>query len=146
MFNFILFAFNVVIKFYNAFPIHKAIGKQASITKILISGVFGIFSHTLTRLIAEAQEIDNTSDDSDNNSHSSNNNYTRKRKKKSTRGEQNRPQKPTHQTSQINITQQPFLMDNDDNHVFVDTNYKHYKTTKRRSNKGIQIKDIDSTH
>ena len=74
MVNFILFVFNVIIKFYKAFAIHKAIGKQASITNILLSGKFGIFSHTLTQLIAEALELDNTSEDSDYNSHPSNNN------------------------------------------------------------------------
>ena len=35
MISMILFLTNLVIKFYNAFAIHKAIGKQASITKIL---------------------------------------------------------------------------------------------------------------
>ena len=53
MVYFLLFVFNVIIKFYNAFAIHKAIGKQVSITKILLSGVFGIFSHTLIQLIAK---------------------------------------------------------------------------------------------
>ena len=58
MVNFLLFLFNVVIKFYNAFAIHKAFVKQVSLTRILLSGVFGIFSHTLTQLIAEAQDLD----------------------------------------------------------------------------------------
>ena len=48
MISMILFTTNLVIKFYNAFAIHKAIGKQASITKILLTGIFGIFSQTLT--------------------------------------------------------------------------------------------------
>ena len=39
----ILFITNLIIKFYNAFAIHKAVGKQASITKILLTGIFGIF-------------------------------------------------------------------------------------------------------
>ena len=65
----ILFITNHIIKFYNAFAIHKAIGKQASITKILLTGIFGRFSQTLTQLVAQIQEedIDNSSDD--NNSH-----------------------------------------------------------------------------
>ena len=51
MISMILFLTNLIIKFYNAFAIHKAIGKQASITKILLTGIFGIFSQTLTQLI-----------------------------------------------------------------------------------------------
>ena len=35
--NMILFITNLIIKFYNAFAIHKAIGKQASITKNLLT-------------------------------------------------------------------------------------------------------------
>ena len=73
MVNFLLFFFNIVIKFYNDFAIHKAIGKQVSLTRILLSGIFGIFSHTLTQLIAEAQDSDNSSDD-DKNSHETQNN------------------------------------------------------------------------
>ena len=79
-YKFFIICFNVIIKFYNAFAIHKAIGKQASPTKIIMSVVFKILSNTLTQLIAEAQEPDNSSDDSDN-SHQNNNNYTIKRKK-----------------------------------------------------------------
>ena len=81
MISMILFITNLVIKFYNAFAIHKAIGKQASITKILLTGIFGIFSQTLTQLVAQMQEenIDNDSDD--NNSHYGNlNNRTGKNK------------------------------------------------------------------
>ena len=36
----ILFITNLFIKFYNAFAIHKAIGKQANITKILLTRIF----------------------------------------------------------------------------------------------------------
>ena len=53
--------------------------------KILLSGIFGIFSHTLNQLIAEAQELDNTSDDSDNISHPSINNDTIRNKKKNSK-------------------------------------------------------------
>ena len=61
----ILFTTNLVIKFNNVFAIHKAIGKRASITKILLTGIFGIFSQTLTQLVAQIQEenIDNDSDE-----------------------------------------------------------------------------------
>ena len=38
--NFLLIIFNVIINFYNAFAIHKAIGKQVSLTRILLSGIF----------------------------------------------------------------------------------------------------------
>ena len=57
-----------LIKFYNAFAIHKAIGKQASITKILLTGIFGLFSQTLTQLVAQIQEEDIDNDSDDNNS------------------------------------------------------------------------------
>ena len=81
MISMILFIANLVIKFFNAFAIHKAIGKQVSITKLLLTGIFGIFSQTLTQLVAQIQEenIDNDSDD--NNSHYGNlNNRPRKNK------------------------------------------------------------------
>ena len=82
MANFLLFVFNVIIKFYNAFAINKAIGKQVSLTRILLSGVFGIFSHTLTQLLAEAQETDNSSYDDDNTSHHNRDNSPRKKEQK----------------------------------------------------------------
>ena len=83
MVNFSLFVFNVIIKFYNAFAIHKAIVKQVSLTRTLLSGIFGTFSHTLTQLIAEAQDTDNSSED-DNNSHETQNGNTQKKKLKVT--------------------------------------------------------------
>ena len=139
MVNFLLFVFNVVIKFYNAFAIHKAIGKQVSLTRIFLSGVFGIFSHTLTQLIALAQETDNSSDDNDTPSHQIiENNTTKKKKQKVKR--QYQPQNKT----DINMTESPFILDDDDNDVYVDTNYKLYQTTVRRSNKGLQLKNFDS--
>ena len=67
MISMILFITNLIIKFYNAFAIHKAIGKQASMTKILLTGIFGIFSQTLTQLLAQIQEEDKNSHDSDEN-------------------------------------------------------------------------------
>ena len=45
-----------IIKFNNAFAMHIAIGKQASITKISLTGIFGIFSLFLTQLVAQMQE------------------------------------------------------------------------------------------
>ena len=83
MVNFLLFLLNIIIKFHNAFAIQKAIGKQVSLTRILLSGKFEIFSHTLTQLIAEAQDSDNSSDD-DNNSHEAQNNNTERNKPKIT--------------------------------------------------------------
>ena len=79
MISMILFITNLIIKFYNAFAIHKAIGKQASITRILLTGIFGIFSQTLTQLVAQTQEENLHDDSDDNNSHYGNlNNKTRK--------------------------------------------------------------------
>ena len=79
MISMILFITNLIIKFYNAFAIHKAIGKQASITKILLTGIFGIFSQTLTQLVAQIQEENLHDDSDDNNSHYGNlSNKTRK--------------------------------------------------------------------
>ena len=49
MISMILFITNLIIKFYNAFAIHKAIGRQASITKILLTGISGIFFQTFLR-------------------------------------------------------------------------------------------------
>ena len=131
MVNFLLFVFNVIIKFYNAFAIHKAIGKQVSLTRILLSGIFGIFSHTLTQLIAEAQDTDNSSDD-DNNSHGTQNSNTEKKKVKVTMKHQPRTK------SNIQITKSTFVLD-DVNDVYVDNNYKHYNATIRRSKKSIQL-------
>ena len=81
MVKFLLFVFNVIIEFHNAFAIHKAIGKLVSLTRIRLSGIFGIFSHTLTQLTAKAQDTDNSSDD-DNNSHGTQNSNTQKKKTK----------------------------------------------------------------
>ena len=73
----ILFLTNLIIKFYNAFAIHKAIGKQASITKILLTGIFGMFSQTLTQLVAQIQEEENSHDSDENYSH-----YTKHKKQR----------------------------------------------------------------
>ena len=73
----ILFLTNL-IKFYNAFAIHKAIGKQTSITKILLTGIFGIFSQTLTQLVAQIQEEETCHDSEENYSHYTKHNNPRK--------------------------------------------------------------------
>ena len=72
MISMILFLTNLIIKFYNAFSIHKAIGKQASITKILLTGTFGNFSQTLTQLVAQIQDEETSHNIDENYSH-----YTR---------------------------------------------------------------------
>ena len=127
----ILFITNLVIKFYNAFAIHKAIGKQASITKILLTGIFGVFSQRLSQLVAQIQEedIDNNSDE--NSSHYGNlNNKPRKVKRNFRR-----------HSAEITTTHN----DNDiPTKIYVDTNCKHYKTTVRRTEKGLQLRTIDS--
>ena len=117
MISMILFLTNLIIKFYNAFAIHKAIGKQASITKILSTGIFGIFSQTLTQLVAQIQEEETSHDSNENYSH-----YTKHTK----------PLKNIfrrHSSVLTHITDH-----NDDNkpsQVYIDTNYKHYNTTIR---------------
>ena len=131
MISMILFITNLIIKFYNAFAIHKEIGKKASITKILLTGIFGIFSQTLTQLAAQIQEEDNSHDSDENNTQYRNNN-SRKYKKKFHR----------------HSTDLPHITDHNDNDeptkVYVDTNYKHYNTTIRRTEKGLQLRTIES--
>ena len=74
MISLILFITNLIIKFHNAFAILKAFGKQASITKILLTGVFRIFSQALTQLVAQIQGEDNSHNSDENNTHYGNNN------------------------------------------------------------------------
>ena len=92
-------------------------------------------THTLTQLIAEAQSSDNSSDDV-NNSHKTQNRNTEKKKLKVTMKHQPRTK------SDIQITESPFVLD-DDNDVYVDTNYKQYNATIRQSKKIIQFKNIN---
>ena len=133
MLSMIFFIANLIIKFYNAFAIQKAIGKQASITKILITEKFGIFSQTLKQLVAQIQEDENHYSD-DNNTYHGNNNYkTRQLRQKFRR----------HSTDSSHITDQ-----NDNNEpieVYVDTNYKHYNTTIGRKEKGVQLRTMESS-
>ena len=60
-----------------------------------MSGVFGIFSHTLTQLIAGAQETD---DDDNTSHHTSDNNTTKKKKQKG------KKQPQSQNKTEINIT------------------------------------------
>ena len=127
----ILFITNLIIKFYNAFAIHNAIGKQASITKILLTGKFGIFSQTLTQLVAQIQE-------KEENSHDSDENYTHY-------GNQPR-KKHSFRRHSTDITHTTDYADNDKpEEVYVDTNYKHYNTTIRRTKNGLQLRTTNSS-
>ena len=118
MIRMILFITNLIVKFYNAFPIRKAIGKQASITKILLTGIFGIFSQKLTQLIAQIQEEDDSHNSDENNTYYG---YNNSRNHK--------------HTFRRHSTDLPHLTDHNDNdeptEVYVDTIYKHYNTTIR---------------
>ena len=130
MISMILFLTNLIIKFYNAFAIHKAIGKQASITKIILTGIFGIFSQTLTQLIAQIQEEETSYDSDENYSH-----YTK----------HNKQRKNIFRRHSSDITHMTDHNDNDKpSQVYIDTNYKHYNTTIRRTDKGLQLRTIDS--
>ena len=133
MISMILFITNLVIKFYNAFAIHKAIGKQASITKILLTGIFGIFSQTLTQLVAQIQEenIDNDSDN--NNSHYGNLNNRPRKNKPNFRRHSTEVTTSTHNNNEIPTE------------IYVDTNYKHYNTTIRRTENGLQLRTLESS-
>ena len=131
MLSVILFITNLIIKIYNAFAKHKAIGKQASITKILLTGIFGVFSQTITQLGAQIQEDENHYSD-DNNTFTGNN-HSRKFIQKFRRLS----------------TDIPHIMDHNDSNeptdVSVDTNYKHYNTTIRRTEKGLQLRLLESS-
>ena len=82
MLSMLLLIANLIIKFYNAFAILKAIGKQTSITKILLTEIFGIFSQTLTQLVAQKQEDENNYSDRNNTNNDNKNYRPRKTKKK----------------------------------------------------------------
>ena len=57
------------------------------------------------------------------------------RKKKNTQDQNIKDQTPN-----INIHPSPSIMDNDDNNIYVDTNYKHYKATVRQKNKEFNLR------
>ena len=131
MISLILFITNLIIKFYNAFAIHKAIGKQASIKKILLTRTFGIFSQTLTQQVAQIQE-------EETNSHDSDENYTHY-------GNHKPKKKHTFRRHSTDITHTTDYTDNDKPaDIYVDTNYKHYNTTFRRTDKGLQLRTTNS--
>ena len=133
MISMILFITYLIIKFYNAFAIHKAIGKQASITKILLTGIFGIFSQTLTQLVAQIQEENRQDDSDDNNSHYGNlNNKTRK-------------SRPTFRRHSAEVTMSNHNNNEIPREIYVDTNYKHYNTTIRRTESGLQLRTLEPT-
>ena len=121
----ILFITNLITNLYNDCAIHKAIGKQARITKILLTGIFGIFSQTLTKLVTQIQEVESHYLD-DNNAHHGNNIYKSRQLRQS--------------------TDSPYITDHTDNNepieVYVDTNYKHFNTTIRGTEKGIQLRTL----
>ena len=130
MISMILFLTNLITNFYNAFEIHRAIGKQASITKILLTGIFGIFSQTLTQLVAQIQE--------EENSHNSDENYTHY-------GNHKPKKKHTFRRHSTDITHTTDYTDNDKPaEINIDTNYKHYNTTIRRTDKGLQLRTTNS--
>ena len=132
MISMILFITNLIIKFYNAFALHKAIGKQASITKILLTGLFGIFSQTLTQLVAQIQE-------EEENTHDSEENYTHY-------GNHKPGKKHTFRRHSTDITQTTNYNDNDKpKETYVDTNYKHYNTTICRTENGLQLRTTNSS-
>ena len=130
MISMILFITNLVIKFYNAFAIHKAIGKQASITKILLTGIFGIFSQTLTQLVAQIQEEDIDNDSDDNNSNYGNLNNRPRKRKPNFRRHSTEVTTSTHNNNEIPTE------------IYVDTNYNHYNTTFRRTENGLQLRTL----
>ena len=128
----ILFITNLIIKFYNAFALHKAIGKQASITKILLTGIFGIFSQTLTQLVAQIQEDEENSYDSDKN-------YTHY-------GNRKPKKKHIFCRHSTDVTLTTDYTDNDKHaEICLDTNYKHYNTTIRRTENGLQLRTTNSS-
>ena len=131
MISMIIFIRNLITKFYIAFAIHKAIAKQASITKILLTGIFEIFSQTLSQLVAQIQEEDNSHNSDENNTHYGNNNSPKNKQK-----------------FRRHSTDLPHITDDNDNdeptEVYVDTNYKHYNTTIRRTEEGLQLRTIES--
>ena len=76
MFNFIGFLFSLLKGIYNTCAIHTQVNRQASITRILFAGFFGIISSSKNKILLDAQIKEyntklstnpNTYDDSNNN-------------------------------------------------------------------------------
>ena len=55
MFNFIGFLFSLLKGIYNTCAIHTQVNKQASVTRILFAGFFGIFSSSINKILPDAQ-------------------------------------------------------------------------------------------
>ena len=107
--------------------------KQASLTKILLTGIFGIFSQTLTQLVAQIQEENLNDDSDDNNSHYGNlNNKTRK-------------SRPNFRRHSAEVTTSNHNNNEPPTKIYVDTNYKQYNTTIRRTENGLQLQTLEST-
>ena len=76
MFNFIGFLFSLLKGIYNTCAIHTQANRQASITRILFAGFFGIISSSINKILLDSQIKEyntklstnpNTYDDSNNN-------------------------------------------------------------------------------
>ena len=130
MLSMILFITNLIINFFNAFAIHKAIGKQASITKKILTGIFGIFSQTLTQLVSQIQEDENYYSDDNNTFYGNNNsrNFMQNFRR--------------HSTDLSHITD--YNDNNEPTEIYVDTNYNHYNIAIRRTEKGLQLRTMET--
>ena len=108
----------------------KSNWQTSQYNKILLTGIFGIFSQTLTQLVAQIQK--------EEDSHDSDENYTHYRNHKPRK-------KHTFRRHSTDITHTADYTDNDKPaEIYVDTNYKHYNTTIRRTEKGLQLRTTDS--
>ena len=93
--------------------------------------IFGIFSQTLTQLVAQIQEEDDSHVSDENRTHYGNNN-SRKHKHTFRRHSKDLPHVTDHNNNDKSTE------------VYVDTNYKHYNTTIRRTERGLQLRTIES--
>ena len=55
MFNFIGFRFSLLKEIYNTCAIHTQVNRQASVARILIARLFGIFSSSINKVLLETQ-------------------------------------------------------------------------------------------
>ena len=55
MFNFIGFLFSLLKGIYNTCAIHTQVNRQASVSRILFAGFFGIFSSSINKILLDAQ-------------------------------------------------------------------------------------------
>ena len=108
----------------------KQLANKPVLRKIFLTGIFGIFSQTLTQLVAKIQEEETSHDSDENYSH-----YTR----------HNKPRKNIARRHSSDITHITDHNNNDKpSQIYIDTNYKHYNTNIRRTDKGLQLRTIDS--